>query len=672
MEYKIDDTSSSAKIYKGQVPYVNPQDIQRRQKEMQERKMAEERREQENVERDRTRREEEERLERERQENERIKREEMARRERERKEQEREQREREQRERERKQREELEQQERRERERIDREELERKKREEREKKERERVQREEMERKEREEKERREEQEKKEREERERRKFQDRRELDDMSRDERELEMKLEQKRREKEKRLQELRRQLEEEEAEAERIERDLLERKNKKREERNDQQRNPPPMDPRPPAVNTQVHYVSDQGGKGREIEENKREDGRQSRRLDYSLELDPMEVEKQFQQRLAQEARSEEPDGSFVTVIRVPVQPDNWESQDGEFRSGDRAEDTRKRLERVEIDAASGEARTGRPEADASDRPRARVDWQRTGDERYRKEMQVRREQDEQLMRDFQQQRTFEGEGQRKQPVVSGGEPVFPRQPDWEKEDELRRQREEDDRLREARANQLRNRRIEKPEEDEGNRGANGRTKRVKFATVRTEITQPSPDTELSKAGVKFVHDGKVADSEDEEELPRPPPPEDEQKAPPHPPPPENDVDYSHYQRPPPPPKPHYLGNLKTNGGPPPEYSSYRNNEPFINAQPQSRMTEEEMRYATYPGRQPHNNNYPVPKPRVPRSVSDSNKSSPDQAKLPFKDKMKVFNDTTPPKKQSNSRWEREQNGINGDTL
>ena len=558
-----------------------------------------------------------------------------------------------------------------ERERIEREELERKKQEEWEKRERERTQREEMERKDREEREQREREQKREREEREKRKLQERMELDEMSRRERELEMMLEQERREKEKRLQELRRQLEEERAETERIERQYRERVRKEREERMEQQRDLVTMDKRPQGLHTQVHYVGDQGS-GRDVADNRREgawsDEVRSRPVDYgkrpllnqnqdSFEIDPMEVERQFQQRLVQESRNGEANENFVTVIRVPVQ-DKWESRGDNYGQADHLETARTGIQRVGIEENSREETT-RQEQNVEDRLRARVDWQRSEDERYRKEMQHRRELDEQLVRDYR-------------------DPMFPRQVDWEKEEELRRQREEDDRLREAKANQLRNRIIEKPDEDEwsnddslrqGNRNmpyTNGRSKRVKFASVRTEIIQPSPDAELSKAGVKFVHDGKVEDS-DEEEYPRPPPPEDDEEAPPHPPPPEDEKDYTHYQRPPPPPKPQYLANNKMNGAPP-EYSSYRDNEPVISALPQSRMSEEEMRYATYPGRHPHNNNYPVPKPRLPR-----NSPSPDQAKLPFKDKMKMFSENTPPMKQTTSRWERDQmSRVNGDTL
>lgn len=349
------------------------------------------------------------------------------------------------------------------------------------------------------------------------------------------------------------------------------------------------------------------------------------------DDSFDIDPTEVERQFQQRLAQEtAGQSEVDGRMVKVIRVPVQQDNLESR-------------------------------GR---DMDDRPRARVDWQREEEEKNRKEQQSRREQDEQLVREFQQNESF-----RQQPPGAVAEPIHPNQADWEKDEELRRQREEDDRLREARANQLRNRIIEGYDDDEDVRDTsyNGRTRRVKFATVRTEIIQPSPDAEKATPGVKFVHDGKVVDSDDDE-FPHPPPPIDEEDTPLHPPPPQDQTDY--YQRPPPPPKPQ---NLISNGGSkPPEYHGgpnpphYRDNEHIVRVRP--RISDDG--YSTYPGRQQHNNNFPVPKPRGGVSTEFSKSPSPDNSKLPFKDKMKAFNENTPPKRQTTSKWE--QRLANGDSL
>ena len=727
VEYKVDEAPPARKPVKAGVPlpYGNPLDIQRRQKEMQQRKGEDERREQEILERERISREEAERLER-------MKREEQARREQEEREQlERQRAEREQQERlriekeqqerlriereqqerlriEREQQERLriereqqermriereqqermrierEQQERlriekeqQERQRKEREEMERKRKEDWERKERDRIEREELERKRQEEWKKQEqermERDQREKEEREKRLQEENAGLDEMTRRERELEMMLEQKRREKERRLKELQLQIQREEEEAERMEQEFRERLRREREERKEASRAV-----RPATGNTQVHYVNEQT-KGNENDDHQREvirneDMRSNRPADYgkrgpmaadesknlppveysrrpplpseenrgdfvpvkrpplpdtredSFDMDPAEIERQFQQRLAQESSGKsEVDGGFVKVIRVPVQQDSWE--------------------------ARGNAR------DLEDRPRARVDWQREEDERSRKEQQWRREQDEQLVRDFQQNETF-----RQQPAGAVAEPVHPRPVDWEKDEELRRQREEDDRLREARANQLRNRIIERPEDDEDVRDTsyNGRTRRVKFASVRTEIIQPSPDAEVAKPGVKFVHDGKVEDSDDEE-FPRPPPPVDEEDAPPPPLPPQDQVEY--YQRPPPPPKPQ---NLISNGGANPP--GFRENEHI--ARVRARVSDEG--YATYPGRQQHNNNYPVPKPcGVSREAEQFGKSpSPDQAKLPFKDKMKVFNETTPPKRQTGSKWD--QRWVNGDSL
>jgi hypothetical protein len=348
--------------------------------------------------------------------------------------------------------------------------------------------------------------------------------------------------------------------------------------------------------------------------------------------SFDMDPAEVERQFQHRLAQEASAGKSEVDGVRVIRVPVQQDNWESRG----------------------------------IDTEDRPRARVDRQREEEDKNRKEQQWRREQDDQLVRDFQQ-----NESLRQQPAGAVAEPVHPNQGDWEKDEELRRQREEDDRLREARANQLRNRIIERPEDDEKLRDTsyiNGRTRRVKFASVRTEIIQPSPDAELTKQGhsVKFVHDGKVEDSDDDE-FPSPPPPADDE---PLPPPPQDQVDY--YQRPPPPPKPQHL--VSNGGGNPPEYQVganppyTRDNEHIARA----RVQLSDDGYATYPGprRQQHNNNYPVPKPRGGVSTDFSKSPSPDNAKLPFKDNVKVFNENTPPQRYTTSK--REQRWVNGDSL
>jgi hypothetical protein len=155
-------------------------------------------------------------------------------------------------------------------------------------------------------------------------------------------------------------------------------------------------------------------------------------------------------------------------------------------------------------------------------------------------------------------------------------------------------------------------------------------------------------------VPKHEVIFVHDGKVEDTND------PPTPRDEDDEPLPPPP--QDLVPEYYQRPPPPPKPQNLirnGGVNPQGGPNPPH--YRDNEHIARAR--ARVSDDG--YATYPGpaRQQQNNNYPVPKPRG--SVSSS---SPD--KLPFNDKMKVFNENTPPKKQMNSKWE--QRWSNGDSL
>ena len=748
VEYQLDEPPHGRKPPVGvkvgvPLPYGNPADIQRRQKEMQQRKAEEQ--EKENLEREMLAREQErlKKLQEEREEAERlerIKREEQARQEREkiereqqerqrieRERQERERLEREKQERERKEKEQQERQkrEKEEQERQRREEAERKRREEWEKRERERIEREELERQRQEEWRRLEqerlEREQREKEEQEKRMRQENAGLDEMTRRERELEMMLEQKRREKAERVKELERQLKQEQEESERLEKELRERLMKNREERKESQRMGRPSDDltqkRSVGGSTQVHYVNNQEQQKTEIvrneeirpnrparaptpaEENRGNPPMDSRRpplpsentrgnfvgpandirsddaplnrpvdhnrrgpvvgnetrdtpplprkqqippegnrgnyspgkrptlqnsKDDSFDMDPVEIERQFQQRLAEEASGKsEIDGAPVQVIRIPVQKGNWDSR----------------------------------EREVEDRPRVRVDWQREEEEKHRKEQQWRREQDELLVRDFQQSENF-----RQQPAGAVAEPIHPHQGEWERDDELRRQQQEDDRLREARANQLRNRIIERPEDDEDIPDASTRTRRVQFASVRTEIIQPSPDAERQKAGVVFVHDNKVEDSDDEE-FPRPPPPAVQEDAPIHPPLPQNQPDY--YRRPPPPPKPQ---NLVTNGGgnPPGEANPphYRDNEHVTRA----RVRLSEDGYATYPGpsRQQQNNNYPVPKPRG----SASTEFSPDNTKLPFKDKMKVFNETTPPKRQMTSKWE--QRWVNGDSL
>ena len=756
VEYKLDEPPSGRKQVGVKVgvplPYVNPADIQRRQKEIQRKaeeqekenlerekiareqerlkKLQEEREEAERLERikrEEQARQEREKIEREQQERQRIERERKERERIEREKQERERVEREKQERERKEKEQQDRQrrEKEEQERLRREEAERIRREEWEKRERERIEREELERQRQElERQRQEEwkkqeqerleREQREKEEHEKRMRQDNAGLDEMTRRERELEMMLEQKRREKAERLKELERQIQQEREESERMEKELMERLMKNREERKESQKTGRPS----VGGSTQVHYVNDKdqekkseivrhdeirpnrpvraptpaeenrnnlpmeyarrpplpnentrgnfvgpaneirkedAGLNRPIEFNRRvlattNESRGTPPLprkpqippegnrgnyspgkrptlqnskDDSFDMDPAEVERQFQQRLAEEASGKsEVDGGTVRVVRVPVQK-NWESR----------------------------------EREVEDRPRARVDWQREEEEKHRKEQQWRREQDELLVREFQQNENF-----RQQPAGAVAEPIHPHQGEWERDDELRRQQQEDDRLREARANQLRNRIIERPEDDEDMPGASNRTRRVKFASVRTEIIQPSPDAELAKAGVVFVHDGKVEDSDDEE-FPRPPPPIDQEDAPLHPPPPQNQPDY--YRRPPPPPKPQTL--ISNGSGDPPGNVNpphYRDNEHAARAR--ARLSDDG--YATYPGpsRQQHNNNYPVPKPRG----SASTEFSPDNAKLPFKDKMKVFNETTPPRRQMASKWE--QRWVNGDSL
>ena len=748
VEYKLDEPPSGRKPVGVKVgvplPYVNPADIQRRQKEIQRKaeeqekenlerekiareqerlkKLQEEREEAERLERikrEEQARQEREKIEREQQERQRIERERQERERIEREKQERERVEREKQERERKEKEQQDRQrrEKEEQERQRREEAERIRREEWEKRERERIEREELERQRQEEWKKQEqerlEREQRDKEEHEKRMRQDNAGLDEMTRRERELEMMLEQKRREKAERLKELERQIQQEREESERMEKELMERLMKNREERRESQKTGRPS----VGGSTQVHYVNDKDQEKSEIvrhdeirpnrpvraptpaEENRnnlpmeyarrpplpnentrgnfvgpaneirKEDAGLNRPIEFnrrvpattnesrgtpplprkpqippegnrgnyspgkrptlqnskddSFDVDPAEVERQFQQRLAEEASGKsEVDGGTVRVVRVPVQK-NWESR----------------------------------EREVEDRPRARVDWQREEEEKHRKEQQWRREQDELLVRDFQQNENF-----RQQPAGAVAEPIHPHQGEWERDDELRRQQQEDDRLREARANQLRNRIIERPEDDEDMPGASTRTRRVKFASVRTEIIQPSPDAELAKAGVVFVHDGKVEDSDDEE-FPRPPPPIDQEDAPLHPPPPQNQPDY--YRRPPPPPKPQTL--ISNGGGDPPGNVNpphYRDNEHAARAR--ARLSDDG--YATYPGpsRQQHNNNYPVPKPRG----SASTEFSPDNAKLPFKDKMKVFNETTPPRRQMASKWE--QRWVNGDSL
>ena len=733
MQYKSDDLHSGRKpVVKAGVPlpYASPQEIQKRQMEMQQRKAEDQGKD--NFERERMarelEREEAERLKREdhvRRERERVEKENLERMKIERENQERQRIERENQERQRIERENQERQrieeerlrrEKEEMERQKRDEIERKRKEEWEKKERERIEREESERRRQEERKKQEQEkldrERREREEREKRLQHDNEELNKMAREQQELEKLLEEKRRANE-RIRELQRKLQEEDEEAARMQREINDRL------RRDQGEQPRPFEETPKLARpsggggTQVHYVTNKGNENKKSgsinsddsrrlvraptpaeernippndysrrpplpnevsrgnfgDEKKSEASRSNRQdyikrgpaipdenrgaapLDYSnhpasegnpgnvvsgkrpviqaakddsFDMDPAEVERQFQQRLAQETGNDSVDGGMVQVIRVPVQQDNWGSR--------------------------GNAR------DAEDRPRARVDWQREEEERNRKQQQLRRQQDEQLVIDFQQKEFL-----RQPPPGAVSEQEHQNQGDWDREKELQRQHEEDDRLREARANQLRNRNIKQPESDEDIRdpSTNGRTRRVKFASVRTEIIQPSPDAALAKPGVKFVHDGKVEDSDDEEEFPRPPPPVDEEDALP-PPPSQDQADY--YQRPPPPPKPQ---GLVSNGGSNPPH--YRDNEHMARAR--ARVSEDG--YATYPSRQqPHNNNYPVPMPRGGVSTDFGKSPSPDQAKLPFNDKMKVFNDNTPPKRQTMSKWE--QQWMNGDPL
>ncbi|XP_046849810.1 trichohyalin-like isoform X2 [Xenia sp. Carnegie-2017] len=548
-------------------------------------------------------------------------------------------------------------------------------------------------------------------------------ELDEMTRRERELELLLEEKRREKARRLQELQRQIQEEEERALKEEQELRERLKKEREERKEPQKTQRPSDvgttkmnryqddstsrvmnrpidvepsqrnPRP--SNTQVHYVllnddnstqrsnrlpraptpaevkrvgsqpaygkiptspimdgrssdvrvgrpgdNNKGGP-MTAEDNKSTSSSSKRSFppnqkrfspqnsqDDSLDIDPAEIERQFQERLAKEANSkngtDSVDGGMVRVIRVPVQQENWEKP-------------------------------------VDDKPRARVDWQRSEEEKNRREQQWRREADEQLVRDFQQNESF------RQSVSTVAEPVHVNPVDREKEEELRRQREEDDRLREARANQLRNRIIEGPDDDGLDSSyTNGRTRRVKFASVRTEIVQPSPDAELATSGVKFVHDGKVEDSDDDgsEEFPLPPPPADKDNN--FSPLPQNQVDY--YQRPPPPPKPQFLVN--NGSGPPAEYKGAPNSTVYRDnghvARARDRMSDNG--YATYPGpaRLQNNNIHPVPKPR---SLSNDMGKSPNP-ETSFKDKVKMLNENLAIKRPDGSQMA--QNWINRDSL
>ena len=704
VEYKLDEAPPGRKPPPGvkvgiALPYGNPQEIQMRQKEMQQRK--EDEREKEELERERVAREQEriKKMQEEREEAERL--EKLKR------EQERQRIERERQERERMDREQQERQRRKmeeERQKREKEDAERKRREEWEKKEQEKKERERKEEAERrrqeEEWKKKQEQERlqREKEEHDQRKQEENPELDELSRRERELQMILEQKRREKEKRLRELELQIQKEREESEKEEQELIDRLKREREERKESLRISRPSDEQQQRVtrasvgSTQVHYVNTPGYENDKNEVRTRPvraptpandnrshpSERPNRPIDYSKKgpgagdenrgtpplgrrhpvshednrgnynpgknptlqdskedsfdmVDHAEVERQFQQRLAQEtAGRSEVDGGNVKVIRVPIHQDNLEPR------GNSLDETR---------------------------GRARVDWQREEEERNRKEQQLRREQDEQLVRDIQL-----NESLRQQPPGGIAEPIHPQmQADWGKEEELRRQREEDDRLREARANQLRNRNIQRYDDDDDedvrDTSYNGRTRRVKFATVRTEIIQPSPNEDKAKPGVKFVHDGKVIDS-DEEEFPHPPPPMDDDNPPQHPPPPQDQTDY--YQRPPPPPKPQ---NLISNGSSkPPEYhggpipAHYRENEHIVRVRP--RVSDEG--YATYPGRQQSNNNFPVPKPRG----GVSTEFTPDNSKLPFNDKMKVFNETTPPKRQTTSKWE--QRLVNGDSL